>query len=122
MRDLKLIKKIVVILLSLAIILSLPSCYNNYKYKPGKDTIDIFGDGTFQILSGPSYNPLLNSETQENIEFNVYKYKEIKPFVYVIGESGYTILNYETGEYKKYKKVEEIPEKDKKIFLELEKE
>lgn len=115
-------KKILIVFISFAIIFALSGCYNDYKYKPGKDTIDIFGDGTFQILSGPSPNSLLNVETQENIEFNVYKYKEIKPFVYVIGESGYTVLNYETGGYIKYKKIEEIPEKDKKIFIDLEKE
>ncbi|MED4401335.1 hypothetical protein [Metabacillus fastidiosus] len=84
--------------------------------------MEIYGDGTFQIMSGPTSNGLYNNETQEDIEFIVFKYKEIKTLVYIIGESGYTILNYQTGEIKKYKKMDEIPNKEKQIFIEIAKE
>ncbi|MEH7305483.1 hypothetical protein [Neobacillus drentensis] len=96
-------------------------CSNDYKYPPGKDTVEIYGDGTYQILSGDTYS-LSNVETQENPEENVYKYKEEKPLVYVIGKSGYTLLNYKTGKIKKYKRMDEIPAKQLKVFMELSKE
>ncbi|HWL23499.1 MAG TPA: hypothetical protein VNR38_07090 [Ureibacillus sp.] len=90
-------------------------CSNDYKYQPGKDTVEIYGDGTYQILSGNT-NTLANVETQENPEEIVFKYKDEKPLVFVIGESGYTILNYQTGEIKKYKKMNEIPTKQRKVL------
>jgi hypothetical protein len=91
-------------MLLVLIITIISGCSDAYRYPPGKDTVEIYGDGTYQILSGPTSNTLANIETQEDIELVVYKYKEESPLVYVIGESGYTILNYQTGKIKKYKK------------------
>ncbi|SMQ81532.1 hypothetical protein SAMN05444673_4365 [Bacillus sp. OV166] len=108
-----------VLIISLITIIS--GCSNDYKYPPGKDTVEIYGDGTYQILSGETMT-LANVETQEIPEENVYKYKEVKPMVYLIGESGYTILNYQTGKIIKYKNMDEIPEKQKKVFIEITKE
>jgi len=115
-------KNIGVSLLIVTPIIIFFGCSQDYEFPPGRDTVEIYGDGTFQILSGPTSNGLYNNETQEDIEFIVYKYKEIKHWVYVIGESGYTILNYQTGEIKKYKKMDDIPNKQKQIFIDIAKE
>jgi hypothetical protein len=114
-----LFKNLLLMLLCFTIIVGLSGCYNDYKYKPGKDTVAIFGDGKFQILSGPTSNSLTNYEADLNIEYIVYKYKEIKPLVYVIGESGYTILNYKTGQIRRYKKLKEIEDPEQQIFIDL---
>ena len=114
-------KLLLISLLSYTLVLS--GCANDdYKYPQGRDTIEIYGDGRFQIMSGPTTNSFNNLEEQDTIEHIVFKYKEIEQYVYVIGESGYTVLNFQTGEMKKYQKMNEIPSEEKEIFIELSKE
>ncbi|MEH7336451.1 hypothetical protein V7161_27885 [Neobacillus drentensis] len=113
-------KKIWIAFITINLFMIISGCSNDYKYPPGKDTVEIYGDGTYQILSVGTSNTLYNVKTQEDIEKVVYKYKEKKPSVYVIGESGYTVLNYQTGKIKKYIKMNEIPTKQRKVFTEIE--
>ncbi|MEC2078686.1 hypothetical protein [Metabacillus fastidiosus] len=114
-------KKTYLFLLIINFLLIVSGCSSDYRYPPGKDTVDIFGNGKFQILSGTGDNNFMNVETQEDIELYVYKYKEIEPLVYVIGESGYTILNYQTEKVKKYKIIDNVPTKQQEIFVKMEK-
>lgn len=108
----------IVLLVCLSIIFVAVACKKT-KYPSGKDTIESFGDGKFQISKTPSRFVLINEKTNEFLESNIYRYKEIKPFVYIIGESGYLILNYETGEIKKHKKVEYFSNEEIKIFNQM---
>ncbi len=87
----------------------------------GRDTVAEFGETCdYAILSG-SGDVLFNSEKQQTIETNVIGYIEINPFVYTIGDRGYTKLNYETGEIIQESSLELFEEKDKKIFAKLNK-
>lgn len=97
------------------------------KYQSGRDTIVSFGDGTYQILqvpispaqsgSKPTYvYSLYNLNSDSEIEDNVIEYLQIKQNVYTVGEKGYTVLNYETGEITQEKVLKDIPEKYKEIF------
>ena len=106
---------------------SFTSC-QNVKYQSGRDTIDIFGDGTYQILqapippdesgnSKPTYvYALYNNDTESVIEDNVIEYLQIKQNIYTFGDRGYTVLNYETGKITQEKLLKDIPDKYQEIF------
>jgi|tagenome__1003787_1003787.scaffolds.fasta_scaffold20931234_2 hypothetical protein len=116
-------KKSMLMVLIICLITIVCGCSKDYKYPSGRDTIEIYGDGRYQIMrSGSSSKTLMNVETQEDIEQNVYKYKEIKPLVYVIGKKGYTILNYKKNSIINYSNKGMIPMKQQKIFDKIENE
>ncbi len=88
----------------------------------GRDTIEYFGEdgrfGIFDIDLEKGYG--LCDEKYFNVIDYVSKYKEIKPYIYAIGsEYGYTKLNYETGDFKQSKKLEDFSKEDIKIFKAL---
>lgn len=94
------------------------------KYPSGRDTVESFGDGTFQILRGPDRILSLRDESKPQyngrvIESNVLSYRRKGEFVYVIGESGYTVLNYETGEVRKHTSLDELPDQEQKVFRKM---
>ena len=57
---------------------------NNIKYPAGKDTIESFGDGTYQISSG-SNESLFNEEYGSCIMQQVSEFYETEKKVYIIG-------------------------------------
>lgn len=59
---------------------------------------------------------LRDRKAQETIEPDVDKYLEKGSKVYVIGENGYTVLDYKTGEIENYKDISELPEEYSQIF------
>ncbi|HWO75876.1 MAG TPA: hypothetical protein VNM69_08220 [Bacillus sp. (in: firmicutes)] len=119
-------KKLVISLLLTLTLISLFGCQSkDYKYVPGKDTIEIFGDGTYQILrvvdeNNKEFKVLYNVEKQEEIVKNVLAYKEHNSLLYVVGEDGnYTVLDYNKNKITQYSNIEMIPEGDRGIFNEL---
>lgn len=79
-------------------------CMNQSKYPVGKDTVELIGDGKFQIGKYPDHLKLemFNSEYDMVIlDGHVKKYKNKKNTFYVIGDS-YTVVNGETNTCKIY--------------------
>lgn len=98
----------------------------------GMDTEKAFGNGRYSILlyhitlvDSPVYNSknyknaydFFDVKEQKAIDDNVFKYKDIKPYAYVIGKNGYTVLNYQTGEFKQSKKLNDFTKTETKILL-----
>lgn len=121
-------KKYLILIISLFIISTsiLVGCTQESIYpKGGKDSEKEFGDARFVILVG--YNSDKNKkwsfydrkELGKTIDINVEIYKDIKPFAYTIGESGYTRVNYEDGEIKQAMTLDEFNDDDRDIFNEL---
>ncbi|MDP4120681.1 MAG: hypothetical protein Q8876_06485 [Bacillota bacterium] len=95
----------------------LVSCKDNMKYQTGRDTEYAFGDGTYQIYrSSINTFPLKNNNNQETIERDVYLYRDISPYAYVVGQWDYTVLNYENGKIIQKTNLEDLPKKDQEIF------
>jgi thioredoxin-related protein len=119
------LKKLIIFLLLIQIFISLFGCQSkNFKYGPGKDTVEIFGDGTYQILrivdeDLKEHKVLYNNEKQESVVENVLDYKEHKSLLYVVGDNKFTVLDYEKNKVKQYKNIQEIPDKDREIFKTL---
>lgn len=66
----------------------------NVKHESGKDTIEVYGDGTFQISGDKGVLPILvDLERRTTLEGQIKKYKLIGDNLYVQGERGYTIVN-----------------------------
>ena len=64
------------------------------KHESGKDTIEVYGDGTFQISGNKGALPILvDLERRTTLEVKIKKYKLIGDVLYVQGERGYTIVN-----------------------------
>lgn len=55
------------------------------------------------------------------LDNHVAAYKDIPPYAYVIGESGYTKINYEKGEVEQSENISDYSEEDQKRFQKLEK-
>lgn len=66
----------------------------NIKHESGKDTIKVYGDGTFQIIGDKGALPILvDLERRTTLEDGIKKYKLLEDDLYVYGERGYTIVN-----------------------------
>ena len=114
-------KIMIIVIFSILICLLIYQFIENmpvYEYPPGRDTKDIFGNGKYQIIRGPagSRYSLSCYDSLEYIDRNVYKYREIKPYVYTIGSEGYTVLNYETDEIVQEKELKNLPYEYQNIF------
>ncbi|QVK19270.1 hypothetical protein KHQ81_06110 [Mycoplasmatota bacterium] len=110
-------------ILIFTILLSIVAGCSKYKYIPGKDTLEIFGDGTLQILR--SYFPngemtygLMNIEKQSTIEINIYEYKYVDDRIYIIGEHGYTVVNSKTCQFQQCEDYSCFSKNGKKVFEE----
>lgn len=100
----------------------------------GPDTLTYFGDGRFQILSIRSsdssnrnqkswvlvdYNVPKEALRAKRIDTDVAVYKEKKPYLYAIGEKGYTKLNYESGELIQSDNINNFNESDIKLLKKM---
>lgn len=105
---------------------------------PGRNTIELFGDGRFEIFSGEfenvSYYCLYDrKEDDGQVEGNIINYIEIAPYVYTVGTVGsgsfeedsnsdsiyYTKVNYETGDIDQGTDLSLFSEEDASIFNDL---
>ena len=117
-------RKLIILGILLISLIGLMGCTNKekdskrYSSTDNKDTIASFGeDGRFCIadISKAAY---LIDETKHPIIDRVKFYREIKPYVYTIGDKGYTKLNYENGKIKESKNIKDFSKEDQKIFEE----
>ncbi|TQR98552.1 hypothetical protein FKV70_10180 [Paenibacillus ottowii] len=94
------------------------------KYPYGKDTLEFFGDGTFQIYRGEGAGepPILYThqiEAPNTVIDNVLSYKIEENIVYVVGENSFIKLDSSTNTYVKKKRISDFTPKDREIFNEL---
>lgn len=94
------------------------------KYPYGKDTLEFFGDGTFQIYRGGGAGepPILYThqiEAPNSVIDNVLSYKIEKNIVYVVGENGFIKLDSSTNTYEQKKRISDFTSKDREIFNKL---
>lgn len=120
-------KKLVVIVMSIFIILTFVSCQEEGEYpKYGRDTVAYFGDARFVVLVGykgeNKYWDFYDQKDNKGRIDIIDNYKDIKPFAYTIGEKGYTKVNYESGDLKQSKDLDEFDDNAKEIFKQLENE
>ena len=124
-------KKISLIFIALSFALLFLVCGNNnevhrYSSTGDRDTIESFGvDGQFAIYKCVDKNfnkklDLFDTKNQQRIDLVSY-YKEIEPYVYTIGENGYTKLNYANGNLIQSNDLNEFSTNDKAIFEKLNK-
>ncbi|HAT4352422.1 hypothetical protein LI034_05715 [Clostridium perfringens] len=118
-------KKISLIFIALSFVL-LFIFYGNdevprYSSTGDKDTMESFGvDGQFAIykFSDENFNKkldLYDTKNQDAIDI-ISNYKEIEPYVYTIGEKGYTKLNYANGNLIQSNDLNKFSNNDKAIF------
>ncbi|MDM0459733.1 hypothetical protein QTH51_05120 [Clostridium perfringens] len=124
-------KKFSLIFIALSFVLLFLGCGNNneahrYSSTGDRDTIESFGvDGQFAIYKcvDKKFNKkldLYDAKNQHRIDL-VSNYKEIEPYVYTIGENGYTKLNYANGNLIQSNDLNEFSNNDKAIFEKLNK-
>ncbi|OBA06220.1 hypothetical protein A9P44_04750 [Paenibacillus polymyxa] len=94
------------------------------KYPYGKDTLEFFGDGTFQIYRGEGAGepPILYThqiEAPNTVIDNVLSYKIEENIVYVVGENSFIKLDSSTNTYKQKKRISDFTSEDREIFNEL---
>lgn len=103
---------IVLVVILLIILISMIVFLENdkVKYSSGKDTVESFGNGTFQILKGPDKKiSLVDVEKNNNIEEEIKDYKKIKNKIYIFGKIGYTVVDFNLNEIKQYKASSDFP-------------
>ena len=124
-------KKISLIFIALSFALLFLGCGNNnevprYSSTGDRDTMESFGvDGQFAIYKCVDKNfnkklDLFDTKNQHRIDL-VSNYKEIEPYVYTIGEKGYTKLNYTNGNLIQSNDLNKFSNNDKAIFEDLNK-
>ncbi|EGS9999138.1 hypothetical protein I9Y31_001356 [Clostridium perfringens] len=124
-------KKIFLIFIALSFVLLFIFCGNDnevprYSSTGDRDTMESFGvDGQFAIYKCVDNNfnkklDLYDAKNDDDIDMISY-YKEIEPYVYTIGEKGYTKLNYANGNLIQSNDLNEFSNNDKAIFENLNK-
>ncbi len=124
-------KKISLIFIALSFAILFLVCGNDnevprYSSTGDRDTIESFGvDGQFAIYKCVDKNfnkklDLFDTKNQQRIDL-VSNYKEIEPYVFTIGENGYTNLNYANGNLIQSNDLNEFSTNDKAIFEKLNK-
>lgn len=91
----------------------------------GRDTVKEFGDARFVILVG--YNSdnskfwtlYDRSDYGKSLDEDVYVYEDKKPFAYVIGSEGYTLINYKTGDIIQSNNLSDFNDENINIFTKL---
>lgn len=107
-------KKIIIFVCILALmgfVISIIVAQNTI-YPSGRDTVETYGDGTFQILKGYKPNKelslrikqlsLVDLEKNDNLEEEIITYKKENNKLFVIGSIGYTIVDLSTKEIRQY--------------------
>lgn len=95
--------------------------HTNYKYPSGKDTVEYFGDGTFQIFRGGPHDSLILynhlADPLENTVDNIVSYKIEKNIVYLVGENSFIKLDSSTNTYEQKKRISTLLPKIEKYSM-----
>ncbi|MPQ45230.1 hypothetical protein [Clostridium tarantellae] len=121
-------KKLYLIFIALSLTILFLGCGNKnkerkYSSMSNRDAIASFGDdGRFGIFHAYVHNQdkidLSDLKRSKVLDY-ITKYKEINPYVYTIGEKGYTKLNYNTNEFIQSDNLDKFSDEDKEIFNSL---
>jgi hypothetical protein len=113
-------------LLLLAVAFALTGCGEPMRFTGGKDTVELFGDGTWSIVktwggpNAPRMLNLANSETHSFLVLNIADWRQEGDWVFAVGEDGeYAAVNFRTNEHGKYRAVEEAPEEHRPALRRL---
>ncbi len=91
-------------------------------YTIGKNTIEAFGDGRFQIAKAARTVFLADRKEDKRIVEGVVDWLREGDWVYVLDrDSQYTILNYRTGEHDTFTTLREVPKPHRGVARRLEK-
>ena len=143
------IKRLVKIIIAINVIFCVGCASQNSEYPPpGRKTIEIFGDGRYDICSTKSpfgdykkYD-LYDRKNNKHIEGNILIYKQYERYIYVIGLDGqegqyeeyekdiltlkkmpekivYTKLDYGNGDLQQSEELSDFSDEDKDIFEKL---
>jgi hypothetical protein len=103
----------------------------------GKDTVDSFGDGRFQVLRSPDGKPgLCDYEQSDELLAVAYDWRETGDWIYAFGKDGeqvlhkdkysgpslkrvYLVVNWRSGRWTKYGRLEDVPPKHREQLGEL---
>lgn len=107
------------------------------KYPSGKDTVDSFGDGRFQIARLPGRKILVDEETKRTICVSVLKWKQRGDLVYLLTSDikwqdrgdwvdvqpgsarQFVILNWSSGNFTEFDDLNQVPAEARKVFERL---
>ena len=90
---------------------------NKTDYNIGRDTVEAFGKGRFQLLRGGGIKSLYDCKEMQTIAYGITRYRKIKEKVYIVSEKeGYTILNYQTEEYSQSHNIDDFSHEEQDIF------
>lgn len=98
---------------------------NSDSYLIGRDTVQSFGNGRYQIIQLPldtefkKRNILSDLKENTTIESEIYVFYHDKKdsVVYIIGINGYTILKYKEEKYQQSKTLQDFTKEEQSIFI-----
>ena len=86
-------------------------------YLSGRDTVQSFARGRYQIIRSPSGSISLHDlKTNIVIETEIHSKQEFDNIVYIIGNNGYCKLDYKNEEVKQSKELNDFNDEEQNIF------
>lgn len=122
-------KKIIIVIVSIFalffILGHLFFFFMDNKYIIGRDTVESFGNGRYQIIrisidkDVKERNTLYDLKENTTIESDIYMFHHNKKnsTVYIIGINGYTVLKYGEEGYKQSKSLQDFTDEENSLFI-----
>ncbi len=90
----------------------------NDGYLSGRDTVESYVNGRFQIIRSNTDAKLLSDEKEEKILIpHIKRYYEDEDNVYIIGDEEYLILNLKKKDYKMSKNLGDFTIEEQRMFI-----
>ena len=90
----------------------------NDGYLSGRDTVESYVNGRFQIIRSNTDAKLLSDEKEEKILIpHIKRYYEDEDNVYIIGDDEYLILNLKKKDYKMSKNLDDFTIEEQRMFI-----
>ena len=111
-------KRVFIIILFLILLITLFCVLSqkHYKYPVGRDTYDVFGDGSFQLNKYYVIDPNGEHEKKvflgfrgEVLEKEVFEYFTYNSLLFTHGENGYVICDFKENKYYIYNDLNKLP-------------
>jgi hypothetical protein len=113
---------IIIIVIILIYLLYFIIILSDNNYTSGRDTIESFGNGRFQIIRiSNEKKELSDLKELKTIESDIQVYYQTENRVYIIGNNGYCILNCSEENYKQSKDLSDFAIEEQQIFNKLQK-
>lgn len=111
-----------VIFFSLLFVISCLYGCKEMKYNSGRDTIESFGNGRFQIIRvDGERKTLYDLEKQRTIVYKAVNWKKSKDYVYILEgrNSTFVVLNLENGNVQRFHNTQEMSDDLNKVYHSL---